>query len=275
MIPALLAIARAVAAQAAIGVAAKKVQAWIEKLTVARKSGKVKKGTTAYQKVVALENDLKRAYAESQRKGSNIVKIPTPKSALGIINFMPGKTATQILAGKSNPIKLPKEYHQVIGELESGNSILIHGKPGGGKSYLCLGLAKALAMAGRRVQYLRFEESDNTLRKKLRALKIDGNYTIDFFSDTEYKSCAGYNAVFIDSIQMLPAFDEETIKELKRKYPQSVFVFISQSTKSGQMRGSQMIPHQVDAVIKVEKGLAITEKSRIGGHGEMPITFEA
>ncbi len=61
------------------------------------------------------------------------------------------------------------------------------------------------------------------------------------------------------------------LKELRTLYSNSALVWISQSTKAGQMRGSYEIVHDSDIAVSVSNGIAETVKNRFLEKGR---TFE-
>jgi len=53
--------------------------------------------------------------------------------------------------------------------------------------------------------------------------------------------------------------------------PKIGFIYVFQSTKNGNFKGSQEYSYDVDVVIETDQGIAKTEKSRFGGSGEVKV----
>ena len=56
--------------------------------------------------------------------------------------------------------------------------------------------------------------------------------------------------------------DDDKMKQIRLKYPDSALITIFQSTKDGKMRGSLEIVHDADKAVVVENGVATTTKNR-------------
>jgi hypothetical protein len=88
-----------------------------------------------------------------------------------------------------------------------------------------------------------------------------------------------YDFIFIDSLNILH-IDTEGVRELRKRFQGAALITISQSTKDGNLCGSQEILHDSDIAIAVNEGIARTPRtgsrrrrgsllySRINGHWE-------
>ena len=150
--------------------------------------------------------------------------------------------------------------------------LVVHGKPGEGKSTFCIQFADYLAKSFGNVVYISGEEGfSKTLRDKVVNNKID-NPNLFFADISSFEQIKNeiennkFHFIFIDSLDNL-RIDAARLRELREYYQQSAFITISQSTKDGKMRGSQEIIHDTDIAVKVEDGIAITTKNRYHPRG--------
>ena len=143
----------------------------------------------------------------------------------------------------------------------------VHGLPGGGKSTFCLQLADYLADNFGRVMYVSGEEGySKTLKDKVILVKADSNNL--YFHDAknledirENVPANQYHFIFIDSLDTL-RIDAIKLRELRKHYPNSAFITISQSRKDGKMKGDNEILHDADTIIAVHNGTATLSKNR-------------
>lgn len=160
-------------------------------------------------------------------------------------------------------INLSGKWRDLIGKPSSPYRLMIYGKAGSGKSTLALQYAGYLAETlGQKVLYVASEEGLNyTLKEKLSRLGISTpNLQI---VDALPKDLKSYDTVFIDSVNFA-GFDAA---ELRKLNPKCSYVFVFQSTKQGNFRGTQEFLHDVDTSIRVENMKATTEKNRFGAQG--------
>lgn len=156
-----------------------------------------------------------------------------------------------------------------IGDPSKGFTAMVFGKPKMGKSYLCIDFAGYLARNHGRVLYVAKEERlDATLQKKLNDtnVKHPNLFVSDFLPDT----LEGYGFVFIDSVNKME-LQPSDLDTLKKDNPGVSFVYVFQTTKEGNFRGSNHFQHDVDVVIEIpEKGQAV-QNGRFNQGGEMEI----
>ena len=157
-------------------------------------------------------------------------------------------------------IKLEGMWRKLIGRPTRPYRLMIYGKPGSGKSTLALQYAGYLAEdLNEKVLYVAAEEGlSYTMKEKLSRLKITSkNLQI---VDALPKDISKYDTVFIDSVNHA-GYEAEQLRKLNKNVS---FVFVFQTTKDGNFRGSQEYLHDVDTCIKVEGMNAYTEKNRFG-----------
>jgi hypothetical protein len=153
-------------------------------------------------------------------------------------------------------IGLSGKWRNLIGDPSPNFSTMVYGKPKMGKSYLCIDFAGHLARHHGNVLYVAKEEGlDFTLQKKL----TDKNVLHPnlFVASELPKDLSPYQYIFLDSVNKL-GYTAEQLNDLKKRYPYKSFIFIFQTTKNGNFRGSNSFQHDVDVVVEVvEKGKAI------------------
>ncbi|MDO9185870.1 MAG: hypothetical protein Q7W13_07655 [Bacteroidia bacterium] len=156
-----------------------------------------------------------------------------------------------------------------IGDPSKGFTAMVFGKPKMGKSYLCIDFAGYLARNHGKVLYVAKEEKlDATLQKKLNDtnVKHPNLFVSDYLPDT----LSNYDYVFIDSVNKME-LQPGDLDTLKANNPGVSFIYVFQTTKEGNFRGSNHFQHDVDIVIEVpEKGRA-TQNGRFNQGGEMDI----
>ncbi|MGB3468641.1 MAG: hypothetical protein WBA74_25375, partial [Cyclobacteriaceae bacterium] len=160
----------------------------------------------------------------------------------------------------------------LIGDPAPGFTAMIFGKPKMGKSYLAIDFAGYLARQHGRVLYVAKEEKiDATIQEKIND-KAVAHRNLDF-SDFLPDDLRSYDFVFLDSVNKLKLSPED-LDSLREQYPTVSFIFIFQTTKSGNFRGSNDFQHDVDIVIEVpEKGKAV-QYGRFNQGGELAIFEE-
>lgn len=166
-------------------------------------------------------------------------------------------------------IGLQGKWRELIGDPSSNFTAMVYGKPKMGKSYLCIDFAGYLARHHGKVLYVAKEEGlDMTLQKKLN--DKDVAHPNLFVASVLPPNLSSYDFIFLDSVNKL-GLEPKDLNELKAKYPSKSFIFIFQSTKTGNFRGANSFQHDVDVVIEVpEKGKAV-QYGRFNQGGEMLI----
>ena len=161
------------------------------------------------------------------------------------------------------------KWLEFIGDPSGNFTAMVFGKPKFGKSFLCIDFAGYLARYHGNVLYVAKEETlDYTLQEKLKDKNVaHENLTV---ASVLPKDISPYDFIFLDSVNKL-GYSPEDLNRLKSLNPEKSFVFIFQTTKSGNFRGANTFQHDVDIVIEVpEPGLA-TQMGRFNQGGTMRI----
>jgi predicted ATP-dependent serine protease len=176
-------------------------------------------------------------------------------------------------------ITFQSKWGNFFGEPSTTFHLVVHGKPGEGKSTFCIQFAYYLAKHHGNTIYISGEEGfSKTLQLKVNMMNAE--HPRLFFTDL--KSCDEIKAeikndkfhfIFMDSLDTL-GINAEKMRELKKLYPASAFITISQSTKAGGMRGSQEIIHDADIEVYIRNGIAVTNKNRFKEKGRELNVFQ-
>jgi len=160
--------------------------------------------------------------------------------------------------------------YEMFGELPQKVSILLYGKPGGGKSTFALKFANALANMGKNTLFLSLEEKADsaTLKKKIINNNIDNNenlFIIDNMKKNPMEIIESYAVknVFVDSITIV-GFDVKKIAEIHEK-TQGITLLIAHCTKDEKpkYKGNSDIEHEVDISCLAEQGKLYLKKNRL------------
>jgi len=184
----------------------------------------------------------------------------------------PGKIiSSSDLAGVTfNLMGFTGKWLELIGDPSDRFMTMIYGGPGSGKSTLALEFAHYLAKDhGKRVLFVAHEEKvGQTIQEKL--IRLKAFHKNLFIVDKLPGDLGGYDFLFIDSVNShgLSPLD---IEKLINKYPKLSIAYVCQTTKDGNFRGSKEWEHMADVVIHANIGVAISEKNRFGGHGEVKV----
>ncbi|MBX7206045.1 MAG: hypothetical protein K1X81_11530 [Bacteroidia bacterium] len=148
---------------------------------------------------------------------------------------------------------------------------VIFGSPGSGKSTLAAQLANYLSTNFGRVIYVSAEEGISATFQDKMNLTAAMHPRLDVGDVRHWKQLEllpidECNFLVLDSLQQL-GIDEVVYKQLRQRYPNCAIISISQSTKDGKMRGSNVIAHDVDISIEVSGGVAVCIKNRFQATG--------
>lgn len=170
---------------------------------------------------------------------------------------------------KFDSIGFTGKWLDFIGDPSKGFTAMVFGKPKMGKSYLCIDFAGYLARHHGKVLYVAKEEKlDATLQKKLNDTNV--KHPNLFVSDYLPEDVSEFDFVFIDSVNKME-LQPKDLDELKAANPGVSFIYVFQTTKEGNFRGSNHFQHDVDVVIEIpEKGQAI-QNGRFNQGGEIEI----
>lgn len=178
-------------------------------------------------------------------------------NALGSVEFLSADFKILPFSGK---------WKELIGSPSEPFKIMIYGKAGNGKSSFALQLAQYLATLGKRVLYVSDEEKFSyTLQEKMKRFNIAHRNL--FVIDKMPNDTTSYDVIFIDSVNSI-GYEPEDLRKLDKGQS---WVYVFQTTKEGNFRGSQEFEHDVDVSIEVEKFKAHSIKNRFGGKEEINV----
>lgn len=161
------------------------------------------------------------------------------------------------------------KWLDLMGDPCAGFTAMVFGKPKMGKSYLSVDFAGYLAKNFGKVLYVAKEEKFGvTFAKKLEDKKATHENLV--ISDSIPEDLSPYEFIFLDSTNSLNLSPED-LRNLKEKNPEKSFVYVFQTTKTGNFRGANTFQHDVDIVIEIpERGKAV-QFGRFNQGGEMQI----
>jgi hypothetical protein len=162
------------------------------------------------------------------------------------------------------------KYLALMGKPSEGFRMMLHGRPGGGKTTFLLQFAKYLCNNFGNVLYVSKEEfGSSTLTQKINKYLKPIPHNIDFAENLQGIDLKGYNFVVLDSINDL-GMDLKAFKELKAKYPKTAFILILQCTKAGTFKGGKEWEHEVEIGAEIkEAGVISVYKNRFDVKGEL------
>ncbi len=174
------------------------------------------------------------------------------------------------LAKKSfDMLSFKGRFGQLIGSPEPNFYMLVYGKAGAGKSNFSYQFAEYLANNHGRTLYISGEEGlSATVSQKINFNSAKSEYLdfADLKNVNQISSAVNtnkYRFIIIDSLTTLK-FEPADIANLRQKHPHLGVVCINQATKQGDARGSNEFNHDAQVLIKVDNGIATTEKNRYG-----------
>lgn len=197
-----------------------------------------------------------------------VAKKVTPPVPKGI------STAADLVNLPMETMHLPGKAGKLLGPIASGSKILLSCKPGQGKTFWALDLAATLSDMGKRVLFVSGEEYGSpTLSAKLQKLDIPTSRGASIhFAESLDAYTVDYDVLVIDSIQKAK-LDIESFNKFAKSDAgkRTMMVLISQVTKEGTARGSNEWPHDVDIVVTLESGYAITTKNRFNDNNKVKV----
>ena len=168
-----------------------------------------------------------------------------------------------------NTLGFKGKWLDLIGDPAPGFTAMVYGKPKLGKSYLCIDLAGYLAHNFGRVLYVAKEEGlDATLQQKLNDKQV-AHPRLDVARSLP-EDISQYDFIFFDSVTRLGLAPED-LEAIKEQHPEKSFIYIFQTIKDGNFRGSQEFQHDVDIVIEVYELGKARQFGRFNQGGEMSI----
>ncbi|HRE97760.1 MAG TPA: hypothetical protein PK637_13405 [Flavobacteriales bacterium] len=236
--------------------------------------------TTSISRMVLGEEWLKELYGviinyENRENKKNDDKKIESKELSGIYHEEKESTQGEIvpsieLAKKEfSCLGFTGKWLELMGDPCAGFTAMVFGKPKMGKSYLAVDFAGYLAKNFGMVLYVAKEEKFGvTFAKKLEEKNATHENLI--ISESIPEDLSSYDFIFLDSTNSLNLSPED-LRSLKEKNPEKSFVYVFQTTKTGNFRGANTFQHDVDIVIEIpERGKAV-QFGRFNQGGEMSI----
>ena len=156
-------------------------------------------------------------------------------------------------------------WRKVFGEVTKPFSALMFGHPKSYKSTFIAMFADYFAKNFGKVLYVASEEFDSpTLQARLKRLNITGDNIFISKDTKDIPDDLIPDLIIIDTINKAGIKNVDMI-ELKKKYPNTSFIFIAQITKDGDFRGEMATAHDVDIVIEMKNGEAFANGRFIQG----------
>ncbi|MGD1959147.1 MAG: hypothetical protein ACFB2Y_09835 [Fulvivirga sp.] len=169
-------------------------------------------------------------------------------------------------------------WTELIGEACHPTHIFIMGPGGCGKSGATLKLSEDLSKLGMKVLYVSGEQYGTpTFSKLIRDTGIDTTNpnivgTNNVNPSIPEKNPANYDVVVFDSKDDMN-IEVREFERLKKQYPETAFILLSQSNKDGSYTGAGKWRNVVDVMLEAyERGKMRTgEKNRWGKHGDVTL----
>lgn len=184
--------------------------------------------------------------------------------------------------------QLPGEIGKWLGKMERyRNVIILHGERGGGKSNLVFDLMDAFAHLFwvKTIGFFSLEEGANTdliKRKRDKYFSEEANAKVVIADEAPHgietvkRAAELMDVVVVDSFGKLKA-PQQAIDELRKQYPNTIFIFVFQTTTAGNARGGSSASFDCSVEIIVQKSpegdfkknVAFLEKNRYSETGKI------
>ena len=289
VMPSIKFIKRYVSLQGKVGVKVK-AKKLLDDMEKAVKQGVLTKADKYSNKVNAMYLNLHNLITKPKQHDALDISKHELNGLMGILNscgcgcngldgvedeYEPSRPANQIMNSvdfakmQFDSIGFKGKWLDFIGDPAQGFTAMVFGKPKMGKSYLCIDFAGYLSRNHGKVLYVAKEEKlDATLQKKLNDTNVKNPNL--FVSDYLPGELSEFDYVFLDSVNKME-LQPNDLEALKTNFPNVSFIYVFQTTKEGNFRGSNHFQHDVDVVIEIpEKGRA-TQNGRFNQGGEMQI----
>jgi len=154
---------------------------------------------------------------------------------------------------------LEDKWRYFLNYLPTSFNGIIYGLPKAGKTHLALQFAQYLQKKFGGVMYVSGEEGvEEPFNDKLK--RYNSNFQVAYdvkgsFGIMKLIERTKPKFVFIDSLNRL-GLNVNDIISFKENFPNTVFIYIMQSTKDGNFKGGQDIAHEVTSMINVVGGVA-------------------
>lgn len=165
-----------------------------------------------------------------------------------------------VLAARFEVAEFSSEWLASFGRPELRGTWIIWGDSGSGKTTFTLMLCKYLANFGR-VAYNSLEQGLSLSLQKAweRVGMIEAGNSVILLNKEELPELRARlnkrkspEIIVIDSLQYLDQFTWKKFKDLKRDYPDKLFIFISQVDKAGNLADKLAVRIRFDADIKIK-----------------------
>jgi len=193
-------------------------------------------------------------------------------------------TVADIQSRRYRRAGLSAEWQAHLGDPEMGQTIIVWGLSGSGKSFYTMKLSKAFAEAGHKVLYWPLEEGPSmSYLNKLqvcgmsdvsrRFLTARNRFSIDAL-DAFLKERNAPDVVAIDSLQY-SGLRYDDYREIRHNWPRTTLIFVSHAD-GAEPRGSTASDIRYDASIKVRVVAKVAKaESRFGGREQYIIDPQA
>lgn len=150
----------------------------------------------------------------------------------------------------------------LFGKPAKNFTMMFHGEPHNGKTIFLLKFGQFLAENFGKVLYVSSEEfASDTMTSKVKEFLNPFPERLHFSENLKDPRLSDYDFIILDSVNDLGLKISE-YKEIRKKHPDTAFVFILQHTKSGDFRGGKDWEHLAEVVGEVEKGVITITKNR-------------
>ena len=157
------------------------------------------------------------------------------------------------------------KWKELMGTPEANFCMMVHGKPGEGKSYFTLEFSEYLASNFGMVLFNSSEEGASlSLKNKVTHFTVDNIYLGDAMNLSSLQHLltnSSYKFVVIDSVNHMSITPKE-LRKLRALHPTKAFICILQATKEGNFKGSNEFEHDVDISIKIANRKPECNKTR-------------
>lgn len=203
-----------------------------------------------------LETEKIRVKREEEERAK--LEAPTP-SPIQVHEDFKIISASDVNGLESEKYLLDKKWRYFLNYLPKSFNAIIYGLPKAGKSHLAIQFAQYLQNKFGNVMYVSGEEGvEEPFNDKLKKWGAKFNVAYDVkgsFGIMKAIERTRPKFVFIDSLNRL-GLNVNDIITFKETFPNTVFMYVMQSTKEGKFKGSQSIEHEVTSTIKVDSGTA-------------------
>lgn len=150
----------------------------------------------------------------------------------------------------------------LFGKPAKNFTMMFHGEPHNGKTIFLLKFAQFLAENFGKVLYVSSEEfASTTMTSKVKEFLNPFPERLHFSENLKDPKLSEYDFIILDSVNDLGLKINE-YKEIRKKHPDTAFIFILQHTKAGEFKGGKDWEHLAEVVGEVEKGVVTITKNR-------------